>query len=144
MRCISGCVGKRWTTDCILDACVTDTNARSCCKRDPVKGLESQEKEKKRKCLEECLERRPRHFNPSNCSVDGMLGREAKTFAKRLAAKFANRREKSYSQVCGCVNARLSGHCSRHAPVHERKQSPSAQNQRLLSPMRRLSWPVTV
>jgi hypothetical protein len=37
-----------------------------------------------------------------------MLGREAKTFAKRLAAKPANKWEKSYSQVCGYVNARLS------------------------------------
>jgi hypothetical protein len=70
--------------------------------------LESQEKEKKRKhYLEACLERR-RHFTPFVCSVDGMLGREAKTFAKRLAAKLANKWEKSYSQVCGHVNARLS------------------------------------
>jgi hypothetical protein len=37
-----------------------------------------------------------------------MLGREAKTFAKRLAAKLANKWEKSYSQVCGYVNARLN------------------------------------
>jgi hypothetical protein len=86
---------------------VTDTDAKSYSKRDPAKVLESQEKEKKRKYLEACLERR-RHFTPFVCSVDGMLGREAKTFAKRLAAKLANKWEKSYSQVCGYVNARLS------------------------------------
>jgi hypothetical protein len=94
-------------TDCILDVRVTDSDAKSYCKRDPAKVLESQEKEKKRKYLEACLERR-RHFTPFVCSADGMLGREAKTFAKRLAAKLANKWEKSYSQVCGYVNARLS------------------------------------
>jgi hypothetical protein len=35
-------------TDCMLDARVTDTDAKSYCKRAPVKVLESQEKEKKR------------------------------------------------------------------------------------------------
>jgi hypothetical protein len=59
--------------------------------------------------LEACLEYR-RHFTPFVCSVDGMLGREAKTFAIRLvaSAKLANKWEKSYSQVCGYVNAQLS------------------------------------
>jgi hypothetical protein len=85
----------------------TDTDAKSYSKRDPAKVLESQEKEKKQKYLEACLERR-RHFTPFVCSVDGMLGREAKTFAQRLAAMLANRWEKSYSQVCGYVNSRLS------------------------------------
>jgi hypothetical protein len=41
-----------WTagTDCILDVRVTDTDAKYYCKRTPLKVLESQEKEKKRKC----------------------------------------------------------------------------------------------
>jgi hypothetical protein len=94
-------------TDYTLDARVTDSDAKSCSKQDPAKVLELQEKKKKRKCLEACLERR-RHFTPFVCSVDGMLGREAKTFALRLAAKLTNKWEKSNSQVCGCVNARLS------------------------------------
>ena len=84
---------------------VTDTDAKSYCKRTPAKVLESQEKEKKRKYLEACLERR-RHFTPFVFSVDGLLGREAQTFAKRLAAKLASKWEKSYSQVCaGYINA---------------------------------------
>jgi hypothetical protein len=95
-------------TDCILDVRVTGTDAKTYCKRDPAKVLESQEKEKKRKYLEACLKRRRRHFTPFVCSVDGMLGREAKTFAKQLAAKLANKPEKWYSQVCGYANARLS------------------------------------
>ena len=44
------------------------------------------------------------------CSLDGMLGREAKTFDKRLKSKLASKCcEKSYSeQVCGYAIARLS------------------------------------
>jgi hypothetical protein len=94
-------------TDCIVDVRVTDTDAKSYCKRDPDKILESGEKLKKKKYLEACLEQR-RHFTPFVCSVDGLLGREAKTFAKRLAAKLAKKWQRSYSQTCGYVNARLS------------------------------------
>ena len=95
-------------TDCILDVRVTDTDAKSCCKRTPFKVLvESQEREKKRKHLGPCLENR-RHFTPFVLSVDGLLGREAKTFAKRLAVKLAGKWQKPHSQVCGCVKARLS------------------------------------
>jgi hypothetical protein len=39
-----------------------------------------------------------RLFTPFVCSMDGMLGREAKIIAKRLATKLANKWEKSYSQ----------------------------------------------
>jgi hypothetical protein len=37
-----------------------------------------------------------------------MLEQEAKTFAKCLAAKLANKLEKFRSQARGCINARLS------------------------------------
>jgi hypothetical protein len=94
-------------TDCIVDVRVTDTDAKSYCKRPPDKVLESGEKLKKKKYLEACLEQR-RHFTPFVCSVDGLLGREAQTFAKRLAAKLAKKWQRSYSQTCGYVNARLS------------------------------------
>ena len=77
-------------TDCILDVRVTDTDSKSYCKRTPFKVLESQEKEKKRKYLWTCQENR-RHFTPFVLSVDGLLGREAKTFAKRLAVKPAGK-----------------------------------------------------
>jgi hypothetical protein len=74
--------------DCIVDVRVTDTDAKSYVKQAPAKVLETQEKEKKRKYLEPCLENR-QHFTPFVCSVDGLLGHEAKTFAKHLAAKLA-------------------------------------------------------
>jgi hypothetical protein len=98
-----------WTAgaDCILDVGVTDTDLKSCCKQTPFKVSESQEKEKKRKCLGACLEDR-RHFTPFVLSVDGLLGREAKTFAKRLAVKLAGKWQKPHSQACGYVKARLS------------------------------------
>jgi hypothetical protein len=98
-----------WTTgaDCILDVGVTDTDSKSHCKRTPFKVLESQEKEKKRKCLGAFLENR-RHFTPFVRSVDGLLGREAKTLAKRLAVKLAGKWQKPYSQACGYVKATLS------------------------------------
>jgi hypothetical protein len=60
-------------TDCILDVRVTDTDAKSYSKRPPAKVLKSQEREKKRKYLENSLEQR-RHFTPFVCSVDGLLG----------------------------------------------------------------------
>jgi hypothetical protein len=68
---------------------------------------ESGKKLKKKKYLEACLEQR-RHFTPFVCSVDGLLGREAKTFAKRLAAKLAEKWQRSHSQTCIYVKARLS------------------------------------
>ena len=93
--------------DCTLDVRVTDTDAKSCCKRTPFKVPELQEREKKRKCLGPCLESR-QHFTPSVLSVDGLLGREAKTFAKRLAVELSGKWQKPCSQVCGHVKARLS------------------------------------
>jgi hypothetical protein len=86
---------------------VTDTDAKSYRHRDPAKVIVTQEKEKKRKYLKACLEQR-RHFTPFVCSTDGLLGREASTFAKRLAAKLATKWQRTYSQVCGYVMAQLS------------------------------------
>jgi hypothetical protein len=94
-------------TDCILDVCVTDTDGKSYCKQLPAKVLETHKKEKKRKYLGACLERRW-HFTPFVCSVDGLLGQEATIFYKRLAAKLAAKWQRTYSEVCGYVNARLS------------------------------------
>jgi hypothetical protein len=94
-------------TNCILDVRVTDTDAKSYCKQLPAKALETHKEEKKPKCLRACLERRW-HFTPFVCSVDGLLGREATIFSKRLAAKVAAKWQRTYSKVCGYVNAHLS------------------------------------
>jgi hypothetical protein len=47
-------------------------------------------------------------FIPFVCSiVDGLLGCEAKTFAKCLATKLATKWQHPYSQTCGYINACL-------------------------------------
>jgi hypothetical protein len=76
-------------TDCIIDICVTDTDAKSNLSRDPVKVLEAQEREKKRKHLKD-------------------IGREVKTLMKKLSAMLVEKWEKPSAEVCGYVNARMS------------------------------------
>jgi hypothetical protein len=93
--------------DCVVEVRVTDTDQPTHCKRDPDSVILSQEMEKKKKYPEPCLEQR-RHFTPFVVSIDGLLGREASTLAKRLAQKLAIKWQRSYLQVCGYVNARLS------------------------------------
>ena len=89
-----------WTagTDCILDARVTDTDAKSYCKRTRPKCWS---RKKKRKT--EISRRMPggnrRHFTLFVFSVDGVLGLEAQTFAKGLAVKIAGKWQKPHSQV---------------------------------------------
>ena len=101
-------------------------DANSCCSRSPDKVLEAQEREKKRKDPETCLQQR-RHFPPFVVSTDGLLGKEAKVLIMRtLAAKLAEQWEKPYSEVCGYVRerarerSRSEGHpsigvCAAHA-----------------------------
>ena len=62
-----------WTpaTETIFDVRITDTNAPSNRRKDPVKILAAHEKEKKKKYLEPCLARR-KHFSPLVFSVDGL------------------------------------------------------------------------
>jgi hypothetical protein len=94
-------------TGCIPDVWATDTDAISYSKLTPVKVLESQEKDKKHNYLNAaCLERH-HHFTPFVCSVDGMLGWEARAFAKCLAATLMNKWQKTYSQVYRYVNATI-------------------------------------
>ena len=98
-------------TECIVDVRVTDTDQASSIKRGrtPEREIEIQESEKKRKYLQACLDQR-RHFTPYVLivSVEGLIGREAEAFTKRLAAKLALRWKKPYSQVCGFVKAKMS------------------------------------
>ncbi len=41
-------------------------------------------------------------------STDGLLGKEAKTLLKKLSSVLSEKWGKSYSEVCGYVNARMS------------------------------------
>jgi hypothetical protein len=49
-----------------------------------------------------------RHFTPFVVSTDGLIGKEAKTFLKKLSSLLAEKWEKPYSVVCGYVNAQVS------------------------------------
>jgi hypothetical protein len=60
--------------DCIIDVCVTDTDAKSSHSRDPAKVLEMHKWEKKKKYLKDCLEQ-CHHF----AYTDGLNGMEMKT-----------------------------------------------------------------
>ena len=122
---------------------VADAAAKSCCKRTPAKALESQEKEKKEQRLEAPLQN-CRHFTLFVCSVDGLLGQEAQTFAKCSAAKLANKWEKPCSRARTRQRSTEHRHSLRHAPARERKLSPSAQNQHPLSSVGRWSWSVII
>jgi formate dehydrogenase maturation protein FdhE len=91
----------------ITDVRITDVDAKSQRSKDPLKVLEAQEREKKKKYLESCLEQR-QHFSPFAASTDGLLGKESRTLLKKLSALLAEKWEKPYSEICGYVNARMS------------------------------------
>jgi hypothetical protein len=91
----------------IIDVRVTDTDAASYRNKDPDKVLATQEKEKKRKYLQPCLDQR-RSFVPFVVSTDGMLGFEANNLIKCLARKLAAKWKLPYSVMCGLLRSRVS------------------------------------
>ena len=79
--------------DVIVDVRVTNTDSVSYRGRSPEKVIESQEKQKKKKYLEGCLQQR-RSFVPFVCSVDGLLGREARSLLKQLSLLLSDKWQK--------------------------------------------------
>ena len=69
--------------------------------------LTNAEKEKREKYCSACLNRWAL-FTPLCVSVDGMLGREATVFLKRLGDRLAVKWERGYSEVMSWIRARLS------------------------------------
>ena len=65
----------------IIDARVTDIDAKSHLNHSPDRVLEVQEKYKKNKYLLHCLYKQ-KHFTPFLVSVDGLLGHEPKIILK--------------------------------------------------------------
>jgi hypothetical protein len=90
-----------------------------------MKVLAAHEREKKRKCLEPCLEQR-RHFSPFVISTDSLIGKEAQTMLKKLSARLAEKLGKPYSLLGMRVHQCLHEHC--HCPndssLLARLQSP--------------------
>jgi len=54
-----------------------------------------------------CLEQR-RHFTPFVVSCEGLLGKEADVFLKRLSTKIADKWHRLYSQTISFVKARFA------------------------------------
>jgi hypothetical protein len=75
--------------------------------QNPHDVLRRQEKEKRKKCLRPCLERR-RSFVPLMVSTYGLIGREAKNLLKQIALRLTAKWEQPYSVVRGFVNKRAS------------------------------------
>jgi hypothetical protein len=84
-----------------------DTDATYYALKPSDKVMEAAEKLKKKKYLQACLEQR-QHFTPFVVSVDRLLGKEANTVLKVLAARTATTSGKSYSNVVGHLRARMS------------------------------------
>jgi hypothetical protein len=63
-------------TDCIIDARITDIDAKSKWSKDPHKVLEAHKREKKKKYLKACL-KQPWHFSSFLASADNLLGKES-------------------------------------------------------------------
>jgi hypothetical protein len=120
IQCLYENVGSvRTGPDCIIDIRVTDTDAKSNLSKDPAKVLEAHEKEKEKKYLGACLEQR-RTFTPFVVSTDGLIGKEAKTLLTKLSTLLAEKWGKSYSEVCGYVNAvRVLPLSEPHTSVYE-------------------------
>jgi hypothetical protein len=86
---------------CILDTVVTDTAIKfyeHSSSRTTIKGAA----QKKKNYLDTCLEYR-KTFMPLSYSVDGIAGKEARAFEKRIATLLAEQWGRAYSNVCGYV-----------------------------------------
>ena len=69
---------------------ICDVNQASYLTRKPASTLKSAENEKKKKYLEPCLEQR-RYFTPFVESCEGLFGKIADVFLKRLSMKLAEK-----------------------------------------------------
>ena len=93
--------------DSIIDIRITYPEANSNRNSTVEKVLEKQEKEKKKKYLQPCLERR-RHFTPFVTTTDGLMGKEAQKLVARLATRLAEKWRNPYSQVMAYLRGRLT------------------------------------
>lgn len=94
-------------TDCVVDVKVTDSDTRAHRALSPIKVLAKQEKEKKYKYLQICLDQRL-HFSPFVVSVDGMLGVEASAVVKRLARALESKWHMLLSQILSYARMKIS------------------------------------
>ena len=93
-----------WETgsSCVLDICITDTNANSFVEKTSKKLLETHVTRKKIKCLQACLDR-IRIFTPLVYSVNRMACKEARAFEKRIVSLLSDKWNRTYSKLVGYV-----------------------------------------
>jgi hypothetical protein len=105
-------------TDCIIDVRVTQTSTPiAISPKNLIRSWQHTKRRKGRSISSPALIHTVSHFSPfvvsnvvSNVvSTDGCLfGKRAKTLLKRLSSVLSEKWGKSYSEVCGYVNARMS------------------------------------
>ena len=94
-------------TDCIVDVRICDVNQKSYLAKNPSTIIKNAEAEKKRKYLNPCLEQR-RHFTPFVVSCEGMMGREANSFIRRLSKRLSKKWFRPYSKTVSFVRTRFA------------------------------------
>ena len=93
--------------EALFDIRVIDTDAQSYRAQSPIDVLSVAEREKKKKYQAACSDRQAM-FTPLCTSVDGLLGREANVFVKRIAERLSQKWDTNYSQVLGWIRNYLS------------------------------------
>ena len=126
--------------DCIVDVRVTNDQTESHQKWEPSKVPDTQEKEKKCKCLGSCPEH-GHHFTPFVVSMDGPLGKRIQTFIRCFFSKLAGEWQKAHSSVHGHVNARMNLAIVRAAHLcFALELCPCFTDQLQMPTMERWSW----
>ena len=87
--------------------CVVKTEALSHWNKSPGKCLQTEDKDKKKKYLDSCLQQH-RHFPPLVVSVDGILGMEAEALYKHIAIYLVTKRKQPCLRTCSYVKRRVS------------------------------------
>ena len=86
---------------------VTDTDAKSYRGSTSAKVLEKAAREKRAKYAKACLKQR-RSFMVLVYSIDGMAGKGARAYEKRIASLLEDKWSWEYSSVAGWVKARMA------------------------------------
>ena len=94
-------------SEVLFDVRIIDTDARSYLNRSPLDVLSAAEEEKKRKYHQACIERRAQ-FTPLCITVDGMLGKEASIFVRRLAERLSVKWDSNYCNMLCWIRTRLT------------------------------------
>ena len=84
--------------EALFDIQVVDTDTQSYRNRAPIDILSTAEREKKAKYHQACVDRRAL-FIPLCLSVDGLMGREAAVFVRRMAERLSSNWDINYSLV---------------------------------------------